>query len=40
MIRATRTVALGGKALADLGKRDVRRVLDEARNEGLIRIQL
>lgn len=32
--------ALGGKALHDLSKRDVRRVLDETKNEGLRRIEL
>jgi hypothetical protein len=31
---------LGGKALSDLGKRDIRRLLDQAENEGLIRIEL
>jgi hypothetical protein len=31
---------LGGKALPDLGQRDVRRRLDQAENEGLVRIEL
>jgi hypothetical protein len=32
--------AIDGKALTDLGKRDVRHVLDEAENEGLMRVEL
>lgn len=31
--------ALVGKALSDLGKRDVRRRLDEAEDEGLVRFE-
>src|SRR5690606_19938590 len=31
---------LGGKALPDLGERDIRRILDQAENEGLVCVQL
>ena len=32
--------SLNGKALPDLGKGDIRRLLDEAENENLVRIEL
>ena len=39
--RGCRThAALGAKALSDLGERDVRRCLDEAEDEGLVRVEL
>lgn len=33
-------IALGGKTLPDLGERDIRRILDQAENEGLMCVEL